>query len=100
MFAYYRMAPPTFHPRKFYCANQIGPACRKGFSSRGGYTQHQNAVHHKLSSMRMRPRQHPPPQTCHGIDSDSDSDSVSSGDTEPQPIGAYYEVHPVLDGKY
>lgn len=79
--------------------------------------QHQNAVHYKTPCIKTRPRQHPPPQTpsqsnlpqAEGVNSDSELDSASAGtgsasgttssDAEPQPIGAYYEIHPVLDGK-
>jgi hypothetical protein len=80
----------SYQPRKYFCVNPIGPACRKGFVTARGFEQHKAAVHNNRLQPKSRAWQHTYRPSTEGAHSDSEDDT---------PNGAYYVQHPILDGK-
>lgn len=102
----------TFKPRKYYCAQPVTAACRKGFTSQGGWIRNKNAVHVSSTKARARPRQHPyqsPQKVLEDVDSEENQEFEDNSDVDLEaesnlmdaiPVGAYYVTHPILDGKF
>jgi hypothetical protein len=76
--------------------NPVSDACKKGFLSLGGYTQHRNTKHvpaSKIFHAAQYPHIPEMPSTQAGVSSDSQ-------ENHEVPECTYFTKHPVLNGEY
>jgi hypothetical protein len=85
--------------RRYYCANPLNDACRKGFTSLSGYSRHKNRVHSGPKHL-TRPRQSAliPELDINLPAAQEGLHGILEGHI-PELEGGWYLNHPVLDGK-
>lgn len=75
---------------KYFCARPVSEACKKGFLSTAGYTQHRNTKHAPASQLHRSPLI---PEVQYNMPDNDNHQPLL-------PEAAYFIKHPVLDGVY